>query len=87
MGVSNSWQPATSYFNGARHDSKDCGSSFFQNVRSRKLSATATPRNPNNVLYYHLVIQIIVVTITVHSVQWFKLPSMTLVTELGSPVT
>jgi hypothetical protein len=48
--------------------------------------ATATPRNPNNVLYYHLVIQIIVVIITLHSVLWFKLPTMTLVTELGSPL-
>jgi len=67
--------------------SKDCGSSFFQNVCSRKLLATATLRNPNNVLYYRLVIQIIVVTITLRSVLWFKLPTVTLVTELGSPVT
>ena len=87
MGISNSWQPATSYFNGARRESKDGGISFFQDMCSRKLLATATPRNPNNVLYYHLVIQIIVVIITLHSVLRFKLPIMTLVTELASPVT
>jgi hypothetical protein len=77
MGVSNSWQPTTSYFNGARYESKDGGISFFQNVCSRKLLATATPRNPNNVMYYHLVIQIVVVIITLHTVLWFKLPTMT----------
>jgi hypothetical protein len=56
-------------------------------VCSRKLLATTTPRNPNNVLYYHLVIQMIVFTITLRSVLQFKLPIMTLVTELVSPVT
>jgi hypothetical protein len=54
---------------------------------NRKLLATATPRNPSNVLYYHLVVQIIVVTITLYSVLRFKLPTITLVPELGSPVT
>jgi len=78
MGVSNSWQPVTSYFSGARRESKDGGISFFQNVCSR---------NPNNFLYYRLVIQIIVVIITLHSVLQFKLSTVTLVTELASPVT
>lgn len=87
MGVSISWQPATSYFNGARHEIEDCGSSSFQNVCNRKLLATATPKNPNNVLYYHLVIQMIVVVITLLSVLQFKLLTVTLVTELGGPVT